>query len=177
LIHLRYFAPEIAALISAVREIFSLLKYKALYAENFYGLERVSSRSMSTILLELLLWVLLPYLSRKLEQLYASLKDQQADRLGTLAKVFLAVFPVVFCIVKVVSVVFKFLYLLVPNSKYYNIQYWASKTELEHLRETETQSPYPIMVFLKSPGLFLLLAAHKLVAQLFSMVRKPKSKA
>lgn len=74
LVSLRYFSHEIATFISALKDIYFLLRHKGLYAENFYGLERANPRTKLTILFEVLIWVVAPYLSRKLEQKFNLLK-------------------------------------------------------------------------------------------------------
>lgn len=64
---------------------------------------------------------------------------------------------------------------MVPESKHYNVQYWLGKTELSYVQQGE-QSPYPIMALLKSPGLFLILIAHKIASFLFSSEAKKQGR-
>jgi hypothetical protein len=73
-ISLRYFSHEIATLISALKDIYFLIMHKGIYAENFYGLERTSNRSKLSVFIDVIVWILLPYLSTKLEAQFNLLK-------------------------------------------------------------------------------------------------------
>lgn len=48
--------------------------------------------------------------------------------MGLTAKVYLKVFPVCFCLIKIVSTVMKFRYLIDSESKFYNLEYFVGKT-------------------------------------------------
>lgn len=65
-----------ATLISGLKDLYCLFKHKAIYAEKFYGLERNGPRTKTVIMLEMFLWVIFPYICRKLEQKFLVLKDE-----------------------------------------------------------------------------------------------------
>jgi hypothetical protein len=65
-IHLRYFTFDISSLLSGIKDVYFLIKWKGIYAEQFYGLERCGIRSKGEIIIDIVVWIVLPYLLKKL---------------------------------------------------------------------------------------------------------------
>ena len=75
LVPLRYWAPELTALLDFFKDLISLSTLKATYAENFFGCQRPRMRKWSA-LKGAIVWAVLPYLSSRLEQYYTQLAGE-----------------------------------------------------------------------------------------------------
>jgi peroxin-12 len=76
-------SDELFLVLNSALQLHHLRLFSASFSENFYGLERLSAKSPSPSLRLSYLWlVLVPYLHRKLEQLFLQLREAEADGIG-----------------------------------------------------------------------------------------------
>jgi peroxin-12 len=77
--HLPAVSDELFLVLNSALQLHHLRLFSASFSENFYGLERLSPPSLR---LSYLWLVLVPYLRRKLEQLFLQLREVEADGIG-----------------------------------------------------------------------------------------------
>jgi peroxin-12 len=73
---------ELFLVLNSALQLHHLRLFSASFSENFYGLERLSAKSRPSPRLSYLWLVLMPYLHRKLEQLFLQLREAEADGIG-----------------------------------------------------------------------------------------------
>ena len=101
---------------------------------------------------------------------------ENPTRLSILKRIFVKLYPFLYAAVNITQVFLKFRYLIFPNSKYYSLEYFFTKTTTKYQESEEQEYKYPILELLKSPGLFFILISHKIAAYFFSNAnRKLKS--
>jgi peroxin-12 len=75
-------SDELFLVLNSALQLHHLRLFSASFSENFYGLERLSASSPPSLRLSYLWLVLVPYLHRKLEQLFLQLREAEADGIG-----------------------------------------------------------------------------------------------
>ena len=178
LVPLRYYSEEISTFIHMAKDLYFLLTKNSLYCEYFYGLERTSEKSKMNVAKHIIVWFVIPYLFRKLDDYFRREQQEQENgrRFRGIKKVFMKVYPYLYAILGIIQIVFKFKYLIHENSKFYSLEYYATKTQTKYIETEEEPYHYPLFTLMKSPGLLLLLVSHKVLSLYYSGKKSLKRK-
>jgi hypothetical protein len=156
LINLRYYCDYIALLINFFKDFYYLKKYKATYAEYFFGLEREtlntankeSKPSKLRLILNTAIMTVIPYLIRKIDIYFNDLKEREQNEgkvLNGFQKLFAKIYPYLYALSNTIQVMMKLRFLLFQKVQSYDLLYKMSNVTLNYMEEEEGGTHYPFM--------------------------------
>jgi hypothetical protein len=172
LIRFRYWSLEIATSIDFIKDLLYLITKNVTYAENFFDFDRkVAAGSKILALKSAVVWTIIPYLLTKIDGYYNQLVGEEIDgqRHGLIKKGFKMLYPLIYAVVGILQVLYKFRYLysMSEKEKYYNLLYQLNGVQLGH-RQMAEEVKYPFLELMKKPGILIILMGHKLLTWYFS---------
>ena len=78
-------------------------------------------------------WFVIPYICKRVERWYKVAKER--ERPSPVEKILIAIFPYLYALIGGIQTFLKFNYLITKDSKFYNLQYWATKTSTTYRQQ------------------------------------------
>ncbi|KAL4511987.1 hypothetical protein ABPG72_012832 [Tetrahymena utriculariae] len=136
LVKLRYFKDEILLISESLLQSYYLFVHDSTYAEFFFDLKRFTldgeSPSKKSKILAILIQTLVPYIKAKLDRIFNDIKAKLAnhDILSKKQEIFRQAYPTLVTVFRAINITLNAKYLLNPQSKFYNLDYFLVKNNL-----------------------------------------------